>query len=131
MTCLDTNVLVRYLVKDDQEQGEKAASFIRKTIDSGESCYINNIVLYLLIWVLESAYRCNKYEIVNVIEKSLITKQFEVEARDAVRYALNEYKQGKSDLSDYLIGWLNRSKGCASTASFDKDLRTCENFLIL
>lgn len=131
MTGLDTNVLVRYFVKDDKKQGDRAASFIRKTIDSGESCYINYIVLCELVWVLESAYRFKKYEIVDVLEKLLITKQFEIEAKDTVRQALNEYKQGKSDLSDYLIGWLNRSKGCDSTATFDRDLRTCENFHIL
>ena len=131
MTGLDTNVLVRYFVKDDKKQGDRAASFIRKTIDSGESCYINHIVFCELVWVLESAYRFKKYEIVDVLEKLLITKQLEIEAKDTVRQALNEYKQGKSDLSDYLIGWLNRSKGCDLTGTFDNNLRTCENFHIL
>lgn len=131
MTGLDTNVLVRYLVKDDQKQGDRAASFIRTKIDSGESCYLNYIVLCELVWVLESAYRYKKYEIVNVLEKLLITKQFEIEDRDIVRHALNEYKIGNGDMADYLIGWLNRSKGCNSTATFDADLRTCENFQIL
>jgi predicted nucleic-acid-binding protein len=131
MTGLDTNVIVRYLVKDNREQGDKAAFIIRKVIEAGGSCYINHIVLCELVWVLESAYKYKKHEIADVLEKLLITKQFEIESRDTVRHALNEYKQGNGDIADYLIGWLNRSKGCDSTVTFDADLRTCENFRIL
>jgi predicted nucleic-acid-binding protein len=128
---LDTNVLVRYLVKDDPQQGEMAASFIRKTIESGESCYINHIVLCELVWVLESAYKYKKQDIVGILEKLLITKQFDIEIRDIVRHALFEYKLGNGDLADYLIGWLNKGRGCNTTITFDADLKTCDSFQVL
>jgi predicted nucleic-acid-binding protein len=40
---LDTNILVRYLTKDDEKQWKQAAEII----ESGEQCFVANIVLCL------------------------------------------------------------------------------------
>jgi predicted nucleic-acid-binding protein len=45
---LDTNILVRYLTKDDEKQWKQAAEII----ESGEQCFVANIVLCELVWVL-------------------------------------------------------------------------------
>ena len=79
MKGLDTNILVRYFVQDDPVQGEKATQFIEKTVAEGETCFINNIVLCELVWVLESAYDYSKEEIADLIEKILRTSMFNFE----------------------------------------------------
>jgi predicted nucleic-acid-binding protein len=38
---LDTNIVVRYLTKDDETQWQKSSQLIQ----SGEQCFISNIVL--------------------------------------------------------------------------------------
>src|SRR4030042_3592638 len=119
MKGMDTNVLVRYLVRDDKEQAAKASAYIQKVIASGEDCFINHIVLCELIWVLESAYGYKKREITTVLEKILMTKQFEIELKDTVRQAVNEYASGNGDLADYLTGMINHLNGCDITATFD------------
>lgn len=53
----------------------------------------------------------------------LITKQFEIENRDIVRQALCDYRNGRGDIADYLIGRTNRSHGCDFTATFDRSLK--------
>jgi predicted nucleic-acid-binding protein len=131
MKGLDTNVLVRYLVKDDERQAEKAAAYIRKVAVSGESCFINHIVLCELVWVLESAYGYEKNEIADVLDKMLMTRQFEIEAKDIVRQSIHDYRHGKGDLSDYLIGRSNHIKGCDVTATFDLALKKSPGFLII
>jgi predicted nucleic-acid-binding protein len=98
MKGLDTNVLVRYLVKDDPEQAEKAIAYIQKLVASGENCFINHLVLCELVWVLESAYGYKKKQIADVLQKLLMTKQFEIELKDTARRAINEYSQGNGDL---------------------------------
>jgi predicted nucleic-acid-binding protein len=45
---LDTNVLVRYLTQDDDKQWKQAVEII----ESGEQCFICNVVLCEVIWVL-------------------------------------------------------------------------------
>jgi predicted nucleic-acid-binding protein len=128
---IDTNVLVRYLVKDDKKQAKKATDFIRGIATSGGRCFINQIVLCELIWVLESAYGCSKDEIVDVLEKILITKQFEIQDKDTVRQALHDYARGKGDFADYLIGRINQNHGCKTTVTFDRALKNTETFEIL
>lgn len=131
MKGLDTNVLIRYLVRDDKEQATKASTYIQKQIASGEDCFINHIVLCELVWVLESAYEYRKKEISDVLEKILMIKQFEVELKDTVRQAINEYVHGNGDLADYLIGRINHLNGCDTTATFDHSLKNSRDFIVL
>jgi predicted nucleic-acid-binding protein len=49
MIGLDTNILIRYLTKDDEVQWQQAATMI----EAGETCFISNIILCEIVWVLE------------------------------------------------------------------------------
>ncbi len=131
MSGLDTNVLVRYLVGDDAKQARRAAACIRAIVASGKGCFISCIVLCELVWVLEAAYDYEKIEIVNVLEKLLITKQFVIENKDIVRQAIHDYKAGDGDIADYLIGIFNQDKGCDITYTFDRALKGCPLFSVL
>lgn len=131
MRGLDTNVLVRYLVRDDKRQAEKASAYIREATAGGEGCFINHIVLCELVWVLEAAYGFGKQEIAGVLEKIFVTKQFEIEQKDIAREAAGDYAQGKGDLADYLIGRVNREHGCEQTATFDRALKGAEGFEVM
>lgn len=131
MIGLDTNVLVRYLVKDDKKQAERATSYIRKATADGEACFINSIVLCELAWVLESAYEYEKKEIAAVLEQILLTRQLEIEYKDIVRQAIHDYGQANGDLADHLLGRINQSEGCEHTATFDRALRNSPAFVLL
>ena len=131
MIGLDTNVLVRYLVKDEKKQAARATAYIRKAIDEGEMCFISSIVLCELVWVLESAYDYERKEIFSILEKILLTKQLEVESQDMVRQAVHEYRQGSGDLADYLIGRTNQAHGCGHTVTFDRALKGSPHFVVL
>ena len=53
MIALDTNVLVRYLTWDDEEQASEAAN----AIETADGLFVPTIVLCELVWVLKRAYR--------------------------------------------------------------------------
>lgn len=131
MKGLDTNILVRYFVQDDPEQGEKVTQFIEKTVAEGETCFINNVVLCELVWVLESAYGYSKAEITDLLEKVLKTSLFNFENKDTVWWSLREYKKSKADFSDCLISRQNKTYGCGETVSFDKGVKGVEGFVVL
>lgn len=131
MIGLDTNVLVRYLVRDDKKQAEKASNCIRNAAEKEIGCFINHIVLCELVWVLESAYDFRKEEITGVLEKILVTRQFIIQDKDVVRRAVYDYGQGKGDLADYLIGGVNHMLGCDMTFTFDRSLRNSPAFKVL
>ena len=131
MKGIDTNILVRYLVKDDKKQADMASAYIQKITTAGELCFINIVVLCELVWVLESAYGFHRNEIADVFDKILRTKQFEIESKDVVRHAINNYRSGKADFADYVIGRVNHIKGCDITATFDSSLKRQDGFILL
>ena len=125
MIGLDTNILVRYLTKDNDQQWEQAVEIV----EGGEQCFIANIVICELIWVLRGKpYNFPREEISNTIEMMLQCAIFEWENRSVVYQALQRFKQGNADFSDYLIGAVAQQSGCNITATFDRKLRGEKGF---
>jgi predicted nucleic-acid-binding protein len=131
MIGLDTNVLVRYLTRDDPAQYAKAAGFIEAATDRGEQFVVNTAVLCELVWVLSTVYSCSREEIAAALEQIFATTQFEVERLDEARQALRDFRSTKADFSDALIGRINRSLGAEHTATFDRGLRAVETFRLI
>lgn len=131
MIGLDTNVLVRFLVKDEPRQAAKATIYIHEACSRNESLWLNHIVLCELVWVLESAYDQPKTAILDVLEKILLTKQFEVERKDDVWAAIEQYRNRAGDFSDQLLGRRNRSSGCDHTVTLDQSLKGSSLFRLL
>lgn len=127
MIGLDTNVLVRYLTRDDEQQWQQAVKLIE-----GEECFITNVVVCELIWVLRGKpYQFGKDEILKAVEAMLQSTTFEFENRSAVYQALQRTRQGSGDFSDYLIGAIARQHDCLETATFDRKLRKEKGFKFL
>lgn len=73
MIGLDTNVLIRYLTRDDEPAFQVASDLIRSAELSGESVVIGIAVLLEAEWVLRSCYRLKKDEILAVFDSLLVT----------------------------------------------------------
>ena len=122
MIGIDTNVLVRYLVQDDLEQSEQSTLLIEQECNLSSPGYLSNIVLCELVWVLTGAYKYDKNLVIEVMEQILVTVELLVENENVVRKAINDYKIGSADFSDYLIVNNNQQSGCTKTYTFDKKL---------
>jgi predicted nucleic-acid-binding protein len=131
LIALDTNVLVRLLVRDDEAQASRARRLIDGCVESGEACLVSNPVLCELEWVLESVYHASRAEVASAIRPLLSTPPFQVEDAPATDRALRTYSKGKGDFSDYLLCQVGRTRGARTTYTFDRDLRTAEGFTLL
>src|SRR5262245_49275393 len=131
MKGIDTNVLARYLRDDDPEQSKRAARLIQRATNLGERLFVNYVVLCELAWILDSVYEHTKEEITAMVETILHTVQIELEDQPSVEAALADYKKGKADFADCLIGRRNAGLGCESTISFDRNLRTLDTFEVM
>ena len=131
MVGLDTNVLVRYITQDDPRQSKMAERAIEKAVTGGAKVLIQPIVLCELIWVLESAYRYGKSEIIAMIEQVMRTVQFEIAEKDVIWKALEDFSGGSADFSDYLISRANERAGAQTTLTFDRSLKGCHRFTLL
>jgi predicted nucleic-acid-binding protein len=128
---LDTNILVRYLTEDDPRQAAAAVKEIEGAGRKGKKLVVQPLVLCELAWVLESAYGVGKKELLEVFDRILRTAQFEIPGKDVVWRSLADYRTGKGDFSDHLLGRLNESAGASVTITFDKALGGDPRFHVL
>ncbi|WP_319420531.1 PIN domain-containing protein [Pleurocapsa sp. FMAR1] len=120
MIGLDTNVLVRYLTRDDEAQWKQAV----KIINNAESCFISDIVLCEMVWVLRGrSYKYLQPKILSVIELLLQSSKLEFTNRTVIYQALRLNKLGQADFADYLIGAINYNHECTITVTFDQKLK--------
>jgi len=122
MIGIDTNVLVRYLVQDDPEQSAQSTVLIEQQCSLSSPGFLSDIVLCELVWVLTGAYKYDKDLVIEVMEQILVTAELSVKNENVVRKAINDYKSGNADFSDYLIVNNNKQSGCVKTYTFDKKL---------
>ena len=71
MIGVDSNVLVRYIVADDEDQTRRAAAFLEGAISVDDPGFVSIVVLVELVWVLERTYRFSPDEIIGAIESVL------------------------------------------------------------
>jgi predicted nucleic-acid-binding protein len=131
LIALDTNVLIRFLVRDDEAQAARARRLVEKCAQSGDPCLVSNPVLCELEWVLESVYGASRSEVAAAVEGLLSTPPFQVEDADLTQQALRAYTKGKADFSDCLLGLVGRARGARTTYTFDRGLRRAEGFTLL
>ena len=132
MRGLDTNVLVRYLTADDPVQTPLARALLEGAEERNERFHISTVVLCELSWTLRGQpYRLNRMAIADLLERLLETGLFEVQERDLVRRSVVDYREGKADFPDYLLGWQNRQAGCGETVTFDRNLAEAQGFSLL
>jgi predicted nucleic-acid-binding protein len=119
MLGVDTNVLVRYLTRDDQPQYEKARRLIDRGKNKGGPLLVSLLVLLETEWVLRSRYELVKSEIVAAFSALLDTADLAFEDEPSIERALYSWKDSAADFADCLIEARNRRLGCRATATFD------------
>ena len=127
MIGLDTNVLLRYVLKDEAVQAARAA----RELERDERFLIDGIVLCELVWVLEVGYGFSRNDIALALERIVATAQFEIESKDLVLAALADFRGSTADFSDCLIGRRNRDAGASETVTFDRGLKGLDGFRLL
>jgi predicted nucleic-acid-binding protein len=128
MIGLDTNILVRLLVRDDPDQTEQARRFIDSRCTPESPGFINCVVLAELVWVLDSVYRFPRQQVAAAIESLLMGRDRIVEYHDDVQGALAEYRSSNIDFIDAVIGRINLARGCEATATFDRKAARLKGF---
>ncbi|MBC5823525.1 MAG: type II toxin-antitoxin system VapC family toxin [Candidatus Eremiobacteraeota bacterium] len=131
MIGLDTNVLVRLLVRDDAKQAVAAQALLETRCSPEEPGFINSIVLCELFWVLETAYEYERRDIAKAIGTLLRVSGLTIERADAVWAALKEYQEAGTDFADGLLSRINIEAGCEYTMTFDRAATKSAGFRLI
>jgi predicted nucleic-acid-binding protein len=119
MLGIDTNVLIRYLTRDNQPLYENARRLIDREVAKGKPVLVSLLVLLQTEWVLRSRYEMAKAEIIAAFSALLDTADLAFEDEPSLETAIYTWKESAVDFADCLIDARNRRLGCRATATFD------------
>ena len=131
MIGLDTNILVRYIVRDDLRQTKAATRLIESRCTADDPGLVASIVLCEIAWVLNRAYGYDRDAISAVLRRLLTVEELRVQESDLAWSALNLFENGKADFADYMIGVFNQVQYVEATYTLDRDAAESPLFKLL
>ena len=124
MKALDTNVLVRFLVKDDPAQAEMIYQKLKQAEIDGEVFFVPLLVVLEMIWVLDSVYKFPRQEVVDSLEALLRMPVLRWESQAVIQGLISSARDTRIDLPDLLIAQSAKHSGCELVLTFDQ--RACQ-----
>jgi len=131
MIGIDTNLLVRLVVNDNERQSLAVERFIQQHSSADAPCYISNIVLVETVWVLETAYGYDRAKVADALVVLLEVEQFDFDSPKEVAAAVQDFRRGGADFADCLLGRMNLFTGCEHTVTFDRKAAKLPGFKLL
>lgn len=117
---LDTNVLLRFLVGDNEKQQKEAARWFKEAEERKRKIAIIPLVVAEACFVLESFYKKQREEIAEALEVFLAQKWFDVEEREVLLSLWPSYRKGLHFVDSFLLAWARVHTGDILT--FDRSL---------
>ncbi|XOF34149.1 MAG: PIN domain-containing protein [Candidatus Electrothrix sp. YB6] len=128
MQGIDTNILVRFLIGDDDLQTKTVYNIFKQAEADKNELFIPLLVILELIWVLESVYEISRKDIINSISDLLLMPVLRFEQQSTVQRFTREAYGNTYDLSDLLIACSAGQQGCDTVITFDKKASRCDLF---
>ena len=116
MRAIDTNVLVRIIVRDDEGQVQAGEDFVTN------GAWVSHLVLAETIWVLDAVYERSTDQIASAIEMLLNHQHLSLQDADVVSSALAHFRQRPAlAFSDCLVLEIARKAGHLPVGTFDRN----------
>jgi predicted nucleic-acid-binding protein len=121
MLAIDTNILVRLIVRDDAVQARTAELAVTK------GAWVSQLVLAETLWVLDAVYELSREKIATAVDMLLNHDVITVQDADVIQLALEHFRaRGGVDFSDCLVLEIARKAGHLPLATFDRDFAKLE-----
>jgi predicted nucleic acid-binding protein len=123
MKFLDTNVIIRYLTKDDPDKAARAYHFLLDVEKGKEQVQTSEAVIAEVVHVLSSKrmYNYPRLDVVKKLLPVLQLKGLQIESKKMYTEALTIYAQTTIDFVDALIVAKMHHAGIETLVSFDHD----------
>ena len=128
MKALDTNVLVRFLVKDEARQADVVYRVFKKAEAENRLFWVPLLVVLETIWVLESVYSISRGNILDSLSELVLMPILKFEALATIQHFIRCARENNCDLGDYLIASAAHLSGCDHVLTFDKKACRCDLF---
>lgn len=131
MIAVDTNVLVRLFVCDDEAQAARAQALFDVQAEDDGSLFISDVVLAEFAWTLARAYRYERDDIAQALHGLLDNATVRLESPTVLRVALDSFRHGSADFPDRFIVAKALAAGCEETVTFDRRMQQLDSVRLL
>jgi predicted nucleic-acid-binding protein len=131
MIGIDTNVLLRLLVRDDDAQVRAAERFIATHCSPDDPGFVSLVVIVETAWALRRVYLYDRSQIAAALGSLLDVAELEVESAAEVRSAIADFATSAAGLVDCLVARTNVAAGCEYTVTFDRNAAKLRGFELL
>ena len=130
MIALDTNIVMRLLVRDDLSQAEAAERLLSGLTPENRG-FICREAIMELIWVLERVYEYSKTDIGEAVLELIASSDLEIESLEDVTLSLFRYMQGGADFADLMILAAADRQRATPLYTFDRKLARLDGARLL
>lgn len=117
MRAVDTNLLVRLVIRDDPQQATAAAAFIAK------GAWVSHVVLAEFVWVLESVYDRSAAQVALAVDMLMEHEHLTIQDADVAWAALREFRRKPAiGFADCLVLAIAVKAGHLPLGTFDRRL---------
>ena len=121
MRAVDTNLLVRLIVRDESAQVAAAEAFV------AGGAWVSHLVLAETIWVLDAVHERSAAQLAAAIEMLLNHEQLSIQDAEVVAQALARFRSRPAlGFSDCLVLEIARKAGHLPLGTFDRGLAKLE-----
>ena len=121
---LDANILIRFLVRDDEILYQKSLEIIKEIEQGEKEALLMDFILAEIIYVLKRIYKIDKIQISNALKKILLNDYFYTDNKLVTFEALDIYANKNIDFADAMLCAKKNLEGF-EIVSFDKDMQKC------
>lgn len=118
---LDTNVLIRFLVKDHDVHFKQASQWLTEAEEGKRHITVTPLVIAETSFVLESFYKRKRSDIANALEIFIGQRWLDISDRDILLYAWSYYRKGLHFVDSYLKAFCVLND--CDILTFDKELK--------
>jgi predicted nucleic-acid-binding protein len=131
MFGLDTNVLVRFLLKDDQKQAECARRVIDEALRAGEPVAVGLLAILETEWVLRSCAKLEKKTVITAFRMLLESHDLRIEHEESLEAAIYQYENSSADFADCLMATRYNRSGCTAMLTFGRKAASIPGVVLL
>lgn len=118
---VDTNVFLRFLLKDNLDLYNQAFSLLTKAREAKIKLLVPTIVIFEISFVLNSVYKFTKEEIIKNVESLLATSFLSIDEVTIFKQAITIYKNSNHSFADCFLVAKAKNQGI-KLFTFDKKL---------
>jgi predicted nucleic acid-binding protein len=120
---LDTNILLRYLTRDDEAKAQQALALLQRVESGEERVETSLIVIFELVFTLERFYKVPRERIHALITPIIALRGLRLAGKTLIEQSLDAYVQARRHVSfaDIYNAHYAQSRGIEEIYSWDRD----------